>query len=155
MEYYNNEATPQEMPMKWYKFIIYFQLFVSAMSYLFMGVTYFSFLRSKNVFNLYYLLWESKMKMLDTVMGVLSFATMAFMLYTRHCLTMYKKGAPKKYLFCLALAIINAVVYTLGIWIVTGAFSMATEDIMMLVEAGVLLALNYVYFKKREHLFVY
>ena len=155
MDYYNNETYPQEMPMKWYKFIIYFQLFVSAMSYLFSGVTYLMGLQYGGMANLAYTFWGSDLKILDMIMAILSFGTMVFMLYTRHCLTMYKQGAPKKYLFCLVLALVNAGVYLFGTYFVTGKFVLVMEDVMMLIEAGIMIALNYVYFKKREHLFVY
>lgn len=152
MESYNNVGMNQQMPMKWYKFIIYFQLFASALMYLFSGISYLSELWNRTLESA---LWGTKWKVLCVVMAVIAFVIMACMLYTRHCLTMYKKKAPRKYLCCLVLALLYAVVYMIGIFLITGKNTFSAMDLLTLTETGILIVLNFVYFKKREHLFIY
>lgn len=152
MESYNNVGMNQQMPMKWYKFIIYFQLFASALMYLFSGISYLGELTGNSLESV---LWGTKWKVLCGVLAGAAFFIMAFMLYTRHCLTLYKKGAPSLYLCCLVLALLQAVIYVVGIFLITGRFNFDGTDLVTLLEAGMMIVLNGIYFKKRKHLFVY
>lgn len=152
MEYYDQDERNRQRPMKWYKFIIYFQLFASALMYLFSGGSYLLELKGNGLESL---LWGTKWKVLCGIMAGMSFVIMACMLYTRHCLTMYKKGAPVKYLCCLGLTLLYAMFNIWAYAFVTGQFSFDGMDLLTLLEAVVMIVLNYIYFKKREYLFVY
>lgn len=86
-----------DMPMKWYKFLIYFWLFFEVArciftSYLFLTGKYLDFLYYENINDLY--LSYPNMRTLDIVFGILLISYAVFCFYTRQKLAKYSRIAP-------------------------------------------------------------
>lgn len=118
--------------MKWYKFIIYFQLFAGAVLSFFEGVKYFLglYYGDLGMAALVYQRWDA-LRVLDIFMGLYNWAMIGMYLVTRQKLAKFRSNAVTWYLSILALQLGTGIFY----------------NILMIY-------LNRVYFKKREELFV-
>ena len=156
-------------PMKWYKFLIYFFLFVAAFSFFVSGLSQiigatigenFHFSPGQKISE-----FNKITKPIDIVYGILLFGLCALAIITRQHLAKYKRSGPVLfyiyYGLSFALSHLHSAIYyivaqeTLSSEYATirGYFSL-TEFIISLIFTGVFLLLNYIYFNKRQNLFV-
>lgn len=147
-----------EMPMKWFKFIIYFQLFAFCVLNALNGInvvtgSYWGV--NPELLYKYY----SGLQTVDIIYGLGLLVMAVFAIIIRGQLAQYKTNGPKMYIGLMAASIILAVVYLIMLSAVVGnnidlsdeAFSSVYSSIATSV---VLLGCNVTYFKKRQHLFV-
>ena len=143
-------------PMKWFKFLIYFGLFVGAIANAAFGVLYLTgFIYDissgeEGVHELVYAFF-SNLKTVDVVFGVLFIALAVFGIYTRFRLAGYKKNGPACLIATYAASAIISFAYMLIVCIILGDFS--DSDFGSIVTSIAMIVLNYIYFKKRKSLF--
>lgn len=132
-------------PMKWHKFLIYFQLFLSAIVNLTNGITYIAALFCG-------LAGFGAQRAIYIVNGVVSVAVAVLAIYVRFRLAGFRKNGPKLYMIFLgiicALRILN-----LSYAISTGTYSVANAVSSLFVNGCIMLWTNS-YYKKRADLFV-
>lgn len=163
MDYQNNyqpqysEPVGTEQPMKWFKFLIYFALFASCVLYVYNGITALTGSHYDGMKDLVYRYFPG-LKTADTLYGILCLALAAFAIYVRFQLAAFKANSPKLLNALYICGILAAVIYVIAVQIGTDgqiplddAISNITADA---VVAIVMVGVNTVYFKKRQHMFV-
>lgn len=147
----------QEMPMKWYKFLIYFSLFASAVLNVINGLGLLTGTIYQGQADLVYATFEG-LKGLDTFVGIFSLALAGFAVFVRFQLSGYKKLAPRLLLILYIGVIVFDLVYIIGMGTVLPDIAMDMIDTSSfyssMISSAVFAIVNYIYFKKRAHLFV-
>lgn len=153
------EQQMYQHPMKWYKFVIYFQLFAGAVLSFYEGVRYFLGLQYGDLETaaLVYQRWDA-MEVLDIFMGLYNVAMIAMYLVTRQKLAKFRSNAVTWYLSIWVLNLGTAIFYNILTLIITEGIISATYILGYTIgySIGTILIIyfNRVYFKKREALFV-
>lgn len=160
----------QKTPMKWYKFLIYFSLFASAFISLVSGISQIAGALSvtNNPFLLeqpHFAKFDNAVKYINITYGLLLFGMCALAIITRQSLAKYKRSGPTLlYIFYVSdfiLTNLHAAAYYIAAQTVdfinpsaiTEIFSL-DEFVTSFLSLAVLVSLNYIYFKKRERLFI-
>ena len=148
----------QQLPMKWFKFLIYFALWASAVLN---ALTAFSLLTGSvygtdGEAKLVYALFED-MKTLDTICGVLLLALVAWTIYTRFQLAGFKAKAPAYLTIMYGGVIAFNLIYIIGCISALPEYIVEAIDhtayISSIVSSAAIMFVNISYFKKRAHLF--
>ena len=145
--------------MKWYKFIIYFQLFANAVLNGVMGFLLLSGLIWKIYSNGYitagmvYAFFPG-LHAIDIIFGLLMIAIAVWAIFIRFGLAKFEKGSPKKYLIFLVANVVFLVLYVICASIAIGAYAGSMSTWISVITSVVLIVVNYVYFKKRSGMFV-
>ncbi len=143
--------------MGWFQFIIWFQLFASALSMFTTGLqaltgAHYGVDYAELVYDTY-----DGLKTLDVFYGIVCFGLAGFALYTRFRLSGFKQNGPKCYYILNIAAVVVSIIYIILASSVTGI------DVGELVVGSyittcfvsiVMLIINYVYFSNRKHMFV-
>ena len=143
----------EEMPLKWFKFIIYVQLFLNALGYLITGMQLLTGLLYGQYRAAAYAGYPG-LQAVDVIMGILSLGLMVMALVVRQKLAKFRRGAPRLYLIWIAAGIVVGVFYLVAASLVLGQLVMTGSIVGNLLGNVLLILLNLVYFQKREHLFV-
>ncbi len=157
------ESSKPELGMKWFKYLIYFQLFFSAAEYLFQAVCMiFNFQNSyiQELFNLN--CFNRDLRPVGVILGILWLIPAAMTLYARFELAAFKKGAPKKFIIIVAATQVLAIANELFVFLYKYMFfdktviigAVASLIVGWVIASFIFIYPNIVYFKKREHLFV-
>ncbi len=140
--------------MKWYQFIIYVQLFLAA---IFKGIEGIRTMTGKQYGddkNLYYLFYGSGLKMMDILYGILCIGFAVVAILVRQLLAKKKVNASNYYLLYSGMTAVAALGYAILFFIFTRESAQIVSAVISLIVSGIYIALNYVYFQKRRHLFV-
>lgn len=155
--YYNPVPQQPPMPMGWYKFLIYFSLFAGAVMNLITGIMMLSGSHyGENSALVYAMIGD--LKEFDSVMGIVAIGLAVFGIFTRFQLSGYKKSGPMMVMILyIAVAVYNAA-YVIGLQnilpsLVSGYVDF-TSSYSSIASSIVFAIVNYIYFKKRAHLFV-
>lgn len=155
--------TQNELGMKWFKFIIYFQLFANVLFRIINGIQVltgiiydtdvftgegFETITSEMIYSSFPGLYPT-----NVIYGILTLALAAYAIYVRQQLAHYHQGAPKKYLTFLVLNLGLELVYLAAASIILGEWALDAEIALNMITAVILLVVNYIYFKNRAHLF--
>ena len=145
-------ATPQR-GMKWFKFIIYFQLWASLLSALIAAEKYFTGAYYEGNADWAYSFYCG-LRELDICMGILYIALGVYAVFVQRSLAKLRaKGPVMYYSFCaasIALALLNVIAASLIV-----GYSLFSADIAAeLAPSVILLFINIRYFNNRKHLFV-
>lgn len=140
--------------MKWFKFIIYFQLFFGALTGLLSGVSYLTGsiyvsqgLTGDQVYSVF-----PSLRAVDLVMGACMVALAVLAIVVRQKLAHYKQGAPQQYLL-LGANIVLSVLYIAVASAVLGEPVLDVSTVSSLVVSAIMIGVNKVYFDKRAELF--
>ena len=149
-------AKPEQYPMKWHKFLIYFSLWVSALVTLSAAGQFFSGSHYNGLADAVYAKYGSSLKTLDLLMGMASIFLAVWAIYTRFQLAGYKSVAPAKLMLLYAISLIVSVLYMIFACSISGlSFSALLEDsVGTLIGNGLMMFINKVYYDKRSVLFV-
>ena len=147
------ESYSPETPLKWFKFIIYVQLFLSALGNLVAGIQLLTRLAYGGLWASIYTFYPA-LRPVDAVMGVLSLGLMVLALVVRQKLAKFRRGAPKLYLIWLGISVGVALFDLVAASLVLGQLVMTGSIVGGILGNVLLILLNRVYFRKREHLFV-
>ncbi len=157
------------LPMKWYKFLINFMLFFSAVLNAISGVQLIigDQYRDGNV-DMSGLVYSQfgALKTVDVVAGIVLIAFALFTLYVRSRLAGYCKNGPKMLLLMYILGFAYTVLYTAAVYITLASYGVSlnivdfllTDGVTVLTTAvadGVMIVINLEYFRNRKHLFVF
>lgn len=138
--------------MKWYKFIIYFQLFANAVLNVINGFAYLTgFSYGEDADWIYSFM--PVLKTADIAMGLLMLGCAAFAIAVRMMLAKYRKNAVKAYLIFLAVVVLIPFVYSIFVGIAFGEASVLSTILPSVIVGLVWIPVNAVYFGKRKHLF--
>lgn len=131
-----NRAYQANMPMAWYKFLIYFALWVGGIFTILSSFAYFA-----------------GASFLGILQGLCCLLAGAFFIFTRYRLAEYRQDGPLCLYICYASTAVINLAFSL-LWSIIYRFSFSLfSNLTSLVVAAVYIALNYVYFSKRAHLF--
>lgn len=141
-----------ELPMKWYHFVIWFQLWFTLLSGVMNGL---SMLTGSCYDGMAESLYETYagLAYIDRSYGMILMGWGIFAVYVRQHLAKYKADGPRLYLILLAINPISALVYNLIAGAIVGGLDVLSLAITVLVNVAVIF-LNRSYFRKRQHLFV-
>lgn len=145
----------QPLPMKWYKFIIYVQLFLGALSNVvngFMCLTGAHY--GSGMADYIYDYYGFGLRIVDILMGVVSIGLAVIAVLVRQQLARYKKNSPMMYLGYVGITAVVSIVYTLFASLVVGMLLFDSSTVSSLISSILIIVLSITYFKKREHLFV-
>ncbi len=157
------DSSKPELGMKWFKYLIYFQLFFSAAQYLLHAVCMiFNFQNryTQELFNLN--CFNRDLRPVGVILGILWLIPAAMTLYARFELAAFKKGAPKKFIIIVVatqlLTFVNELFVTLYKYMFFDKMEIVLSVVTLILSAAIggliFIYPNYIYFKKREHLFV-
>ena len=151
-------ADPQNDPrgMKWFKFILYFQLFANALINLVNAVTVFAGAHYQGSADTVYSVFPAQ-HTVDIVYGILCLALAALGIYTRFRLSAFRRNGPGLYLGLIAANILVPVLYMLLSSLVTGIPLTSLLDVNSIVSLAaniIMLVVNKIYFDRRKDLFV-
>ncbi len=146
----------QQLPEKWFHFLIYFALWAGALMNIITAVQYLTgsvYSRWGVTADFAYRSFEG-LQALDIFYGLVLLGLAVFRIYTRFRLAGYKMGAPFLLYVMYGSEAVAVLMYEL-------LYSDITEKIMdhsvwgSLLISVVMIVLNYFYFKKRAHYFEY
>lgn len=149
--------TKPSKSMKWYKFVIWVQLFLSAILNLGTGIRYLTGTIYGESASAVYLIY-SRLKLLDILMGLLSIIAAVLAIFVRQSLAHYKKSGPGMYYIYWIYGIAYNVIYLFGLGVV-GLLGVIGSQVgsqfgTTIAVSCVMLVLNIMYFTKRMDLFV-
>ena len=147
------------MPMTWFRLLVGFYLFVEAFSFATSGIDAITgfmhaALPDAEGLILSFADISKKLKFIDIIYGIICIGFAVFAIVTRSKLAKFKKEAPVfVLLFFLIPPIVNAI-YSIALMIMSKMPLMAYYSVVFqLAFQGAIVYANYVYFKKRKHLF--
>lgn len=147
------EETKPDMPMKWFKFLIYFALWLSALSNLSSGLQLLTGAAYEGMAERVYAFFDG-LQAVDLIFGLGSLALAGFAIYTRFQLAGFKKGSPKLLLMTYILACVLGLAYVLAAGAIIGMGDMNfASPIGSVIGAAIAVIVNKIYFDKRAHLF--
>ena len=153
--YIQTPQQPQkELGMKWFHFVIYFQLFVSALVGLWNGFQLLTGrIYGENTDRVYS--YFSGLKGVDTIIGICYIAIAIFALVTRFMLADFKKCGPAMYIGMQVAGLIISIAYIASVTSIVDGLTeyIASSTYGTMAVSIVMLICNIVYFKKRKHLF--
>lgn len=145
-----------DMPMKWYKFLVYFALWAGAVTN-FSEAVYGLFGIAKNDAEQYMYYFISGYEEYDRIAAIFLLGIIAFQIYTCIQLLGYRNKAPlfliMMYAVLLVYNLITIIVVDLMMSVTIGYLT--GNIIVVFLFYGLFGVLNAVYFYKRRHLFVY
>lgn len=152
---YQSNMYQENIPMGWYKFLIYFSLFASAALNIISGISSITGL-NYGEFNQLIYAYYGGLKTVDIIMGFFSIALGVVSIIVRQNLAHYKKGAPLSLIGLYIASLVISVIYVIAVSLVTNlsitAF-LSTAIIINFIVSIIMTCVNYVYFKNRRHLF--
>lgn len=150
-------AQAPAQPMKWFKFLIYFALFASAVLNALSGISMLTGSVYGDSAELVYAFFDG-LKGLDSFVGIAMLALAGFGIFTRFRLSGFCKNGPMMLnIAYLAGAAVN-LIYIIGAFSILPDYVAAeidiTSTVSSIVTSVVMVFVNSAYFKKRKHLFV-
>lgn len=142
--------------MKWFKFIIYFQLFANAAVNGYSALTALIGTQYQGSADLVYKSFPS-LRAVDIAYGLVLLALAAFAVFTRMRLARFRRNAPLLYYILSIANTLDAVLYVLLVSLVSGVPVGDFDNLNLTVAVAVnlmMLVINLIYFGKRKDLFV-
>ncbi len=140
-----NPFQQPQMPMKWYKFLIYFALWAGGILNIINGIMTF-FQKSLYI----------EFAIINFVYSIALIALGAFSIYTRYRLAGFYKNGPQLLLYVYIANAALTVAYSALAYIATPLAPIITDMVSItatVITSAVMVGLNNVYFQKRSHLF--
>ncbi len=150
------QAQPSGLPMKWFKFLIYFGLFAGALLNLVNGSICITGEQYGGYKELVYSRFAA-LQAVDIIFGILLILLAIFGVYTRFQLSSYRRNGPT----CLNVLYIVGIILSLAYLIAASALTQTnivelggSSMIISLVVSIFMVVVNTIYFKERSQLFV-
>lgn len=144
-------------PMKWYKFLIYFLLFASAVVNVLTAITLLtgSIYSSQGVSaSMIYDYYGETLKFVDIGYALALIALAVFAVHTRFQLAGFKKGSPTLLYVLYAATTGLTLLYELAVFVLFDIQIEMASMIGSVIGVVIHIWLNSIYFKKREWMFV-
>ena len=145
-------AAPQR-GMKWFKFIIYFQLWASMLVNLVTAGKYFTGAYYEGNAEMVYRFFPA-LQPLDIVMGVVCLALAVYAVVVQRALAKFRAKGPMMYYLMYIVNTAVTVLYLLIGSIIIGQSAFTAEVAGSIIGSIVMLFVNIPYFNNRKHLFV-
>ena len=145
-------AAPQR-GMKWFKFIIYFQLWASMLVYLVTAGKYLTGAYYEGSAEMVYDFFPA-LQPLDIVMGVLCLALAVYAVVVQRALAKFRAKGPMMYYLMYIVNTAATVLYLLIGSIIIGQSAFTAEVAGSIIGSIVMIFINIPYFNNRKHLFV-
>lgn len=145
-----------EQGMKWFKFIIWVQLFLSALILLGQAFQFFTGSLYGDSARFVYALYDG-LKTADVIMGIVSVAMAGTAIYVRMELAGFKRDAPMHYLVYLGAGVLAPLIYLVLASVISGIpieQMMNASSLGSVVGGLIMIVVNKVYFDRRAQLFV-
>ena len=146
----------RELPMGWYKFLIWVALPVSAVVNILGAVPYFMGTSQTEEI----LAQFPVLSTIDLFYGILTLGMGALAVYTRVALAGYKINAPSLVVGLYAYGLVISLAYNIAVIAITESTYTQVDGIIMVMSIGVsaminaaMVICNHIYFKKRKRLF--
>lgn len=155
----NNSIQNVELPMKWYKYLIYFSLFANAVLRFADGILCLIGIDGGAVSEVLFegCMFTGEYRAIDIVYGIVCIVMAGVILYVRNKLAKFKEDAPRLYIIYDIISAVFSFTYNLLIMVIlenAEISSIIGEIIGAVVGESLYVYLNVIYFKKRKHLFV-
>lgn len=147
-------AQPQ-LPMNWFKFVIYFQLFAACVLNVFTGIAQLtgSLYEAQGINASFVYAFFPGLSAVDKIYGIICIALGVAAIIVRQKLAKFCQDGPKFYLIYLAVTVVASIIYLVAVIAIVGEMETSTT-IGSLIGNGIMLVCNKIYFDKRAHLFV-
>ena len=145
-------AAPQR-GMKWFKFIIYFQLWAGMLVNLVTAGKYFTGAYYEGNAEMVYRFFPA-LQPLDIVMGVVCLALAVYAVVVQRALAKFRAKGPMMYYLMYIVNTAATVLYLLIGSIIIGQSAFTAEVAGSIIGSIVMLFVNIPYFNNRKHLFV-
>lgn len=138
--------------MKWFKFLIYFGLWIGALIYLsragiaLTGADYYDAVLLYELF--------PALRLLDILYGVLLLGCAAFTVYTRYALARFRRNGPTCLFVLYCAGTILTCLYSAAACTIQGYAVTEMGLGQTLLSGAIALLIHVAYFRKRQHLFV-
>lgn len=139
--------------MKWFKFIIYFQLWVGMLANLVDAGKFFTGGFYEGNAELAYAYYPA-LKPLDIVMGIFCLTLAVYAVVVQRSLAKFRAEGPKMYYILLGASIVVTLLYLLVGSIILGESVFSLDTGVNLIVSVVMIFVNIQYFNNRGHLFV-
>lgn len=149
----NAQSDVPQRGMKWFKFIIYFQLWAALLSSLSTAAGLFTGSIYDGNAELVYSLWPS-LKIIGILIGILNLALGVYAVFVQRALAKFRVNGPRMYYIFCGTSIVISLLYALAASIIIGESAFTADVITSLVVGVVMLLVNVRYFGNRSHLFV-
>lgn len=152
----NEDPMHDPRGMKWFKFIIYFQLFANAAVNGYSALTALIGTQYQGSADLVYKSFPG-LRAVDIAYGLVLLALAAFAVFTRMRLARFRRNAPLLYYILSIANTLDAVLYVLLVSLVSGVPVGDFDNLNLTVAVAVnlmMLVINLIYFGKRKDLFV-
>ena len=145
-----------DLPMNWYKFIIFFQLFGFAISSVYSGFIFITGSVLETDDGMRTLLYAAypALKPFLIMFGIFQFAFAALAIFVRQKLVQFRKNAPQLYWALLVANVVSAMVALAGLSAILSGIPTDSTSTMQLVVGVMMVVANVLYFRRRMHLFV-
>ena len=146
----------RELPMRWYKFLIYVALWFSAAVNILGAIPYFTGTsQTEEMLSQFPILGS-----IDLFYGVLTLGMGVLAVYTRFALAGYKKNAPALIVGLYAYGLVISLGYNVAVIAITQSAYSQVDGIIMVMSIATsaiinvaMVVCNHIYFKKRKSLF--
>lgn len=145
-------AAPQR-GMKWFKFIIYFQLWAGMLVNLVTAGKYFTGAYYEGNAEMVYDFFPA-LQPLDIVMGVFCLALAVYAVVVQRALAKFRAKGPMMYYLIYIVSTAGTVLYLLIASIILGQSVFTAEVAGSIIGSLVMIFINIPYFNNRKHLFV-
>ena len=145
-------AAPQR-GMKWFKFIIYFQLWAGMLVNLVTAGKYFTGAHYEGNAEMVYRVFPA-LQPLDIVLGVVCLALAVYTVVVQRALAKFRAKGPMMYYLIYIVSTAGTVLYLLIASIILGQSVFTAEVAGSIIGSLVMIFINIPYFNNRKHLFV-
>lgn len=145
-------AAPQR-GMKWFKFIIYFQLWFTLLVCVIYSSVYYTGSFYEGAAEQIYSYWPS-LKALDVIMSILIFAMGVYAVFVQRALAKFRAKGPVMYYILCGAGILISLIYVSAAGTILGESAANADTLYNFFFSIILLFINIRYFNNRKHLFV-
>ena len=139
--------------MKWFKFIIYFQLWFTLLVCVIYSSMYYTGSFYEGAADQIYSYWPS-LKALDVIMSILIFAMGVYAVFVQRALAKFRARGPVMYYILCGAGILISLIYISAAGTILGESAANAETLYSFFFSIILLFINIRYFNNRKHLFV-
>ena len=149
------QAAPAALGMGWFKFLIYFAIFAGAVLNVIAAITSLTGAQytyaGQNMSEIVYATFPG-LQTVDLIYGIFFIALAVLLVLCRFRLAGFYKNGPMLLVLIYVVDFVSSIIYIIACSAIVGDFDISST-ISSLVMSVVMAVVNYVYFKKREHLF--
>ena len=155
-----NENSASQLPMNWYKFLIYFSLFAGAVINLIGGIAAITGIMyevqtgGQATADMIYMYYGSSLKVADVLYGIALVGLAAINIITRMKLAKYKADGPKFLYISYGVGMAISLIYIVAVTAITRVSLIDASTVTQIIAMVVMLIINYKYFTRRSHLFI-